>query len=284
MRLSSFAILSVAAVLGCGGRTAAPDAATPAPASRAPAAAAEPTSIRYAANAGRYRFEQQQHASQEVMGQVQETDATTNILVSTNVSAGDAGNLNASVTVDSVTVQSAVPGAAGALEALRGKTFRLVVTPMGKTVTFTPPDTSMVMALTGDMFRDFLPTLPTGSLAAGTTWVDTVSTPAGTGQMRIATQSVRTHRVVGWETREGQRALHVTTTGNYTMTGEGEQGGAPLQLTGTGTATSDRFISADGVYLGMTVNDSTNVRVNVVSMGLEVPVRQVRRTTVTRLP
>jgi hypothetical protein len=176
-----------------------------------------------------------------------------------------------------------VPGGAAALESLRGKTFRMVVTPMGKTVTFTPPDTTTMMALTGDMFRDFLPTLP-ASLAAGTTWVDTVNTPAGTGPMRIATQSIRTHRVIGWETRDGKRALHVTTTGSYTLTGEGEQGGAPLQLNGTGTATSDRFISADGIYLGMTVNDSTNVKVNVVSMGLEVPVRQVRRTTVTRLP
>ena len=39
-----------------------------------------------------------------------------------------------------------------------------------------------------------------------------------------------------------------------------------------------------GVYLGATQTDSTNITVNVLSVGITVPVRQTQRTTVTRLP
>lgn len=281
---SPMLILTAALLAGCGSRGAAPST-TPEPATRAPAAAADPASLRYAPASGRYRYEQRQHATQEVMGQVQESEATTTLIVSAALTPGDAGNLNAAITVDSASVATQAANAATtAMDALRGKTYRAVISPLGKTISFTPPDTMIGTVLSGEMFRDFLPTLP-ASVAPGTAWTDTVVAPPINAQgMRVASTSIRNHRVVGWEMKDGARALHIATVGSYTLTGEGEQGGSPLQLAGTGTATSDRYISAAGVYLGTTVSDSANVKVTVVSMGLEVPVRQTRRTTVTRLP
>jgi hypothetical protein len=275
--------LTAALLAGCGGHAAAPASTTPEPAARAAQPAGDPAMLRYAPANGRYRYEQTQHTSQEMMGQTQEVNVSSTLVVSTTVSAGDAGSLNTAITVDSATMSnSAVPG--NPMEGLRGKTFRGVISPNGRSTSFTAPDTLMTTALSGEIFRDFLPTLP-ASTAPGTTWTDTVIAPPVNAQgLRVTSTSIRNHRVVGWETKDGVRALHIATNGTYTLAGQGEQNGATLQLAGTGTATADRYVSAAGVYLGTTVSDSTNATVTVSSMGLEIPVHQSRHTTVTRLP
>ena len=281
----SFALLTtLLAAAACGGQAAAPAASTaPAP-SRPPAAgAADPATVRYGANTGRYRVEQNMHVTQDVMGQITEVDATTMMLISAAFTAAEAGNLAADFTVDSVTVTSSMPGAAEAAAGSRGKTWRSVFSPLGRSVSFTPPDTGATASQTGELFREFLPTLP-ASTAPGTTWVDTVhATPSQPG-MTIRSQSVRQHQVVGWEMHDGVRALKVATNGVYTISGEGESQGQQLLMTGGGTNVSERFISAAGVFLGSAVRDSTSLNVSVVSAGIEVPVRQIRRSTTTRLP
>ena len=282
MRRFLASLTTLLAASGCGGHTATPSTAT-APASPAARPAADPTTVRYSANTGRYRFEQSLHVTQSVMGNVTEVDAATTMLISAAVAAADAGNLGASFTVDSVTLTGTVPGAADAVAGSRGKTWRSVITTQGRSVSFTPPDTNPATSQTGEMFREFLPAIP-ASVAPGTTWVDTVRQTPGQPGMAIRSQSIRQNTVVGWEMHDGVRALKVATTGALTISGEGESQGQQLQMSGTGTSVAERFISAAGVFLGSTVRDSTNLNISVVSAGLDVPVVQVRRSTTTRLP
>lgn len=101
----------------------------------------------------------------------------------------------------------------------------------------------------------------------------------------MATRSIRNNRVVGWETRDGVRALHLAVNGTFSITGSGTvQGGTAVEMSGNGTATSDRWVSAAGVLLTSTGVDSTNLTVNVPSVGMSIPIRQTQRTTITRLP
>ena len=120
--------------------------------------------------------------------------------------------------------------------------------------------------------------------AADTTWTDTVTTTQPIEMFTLTTRAVREHRVAGWEQRDGVRALHITTTSNYTVTGSGDAQGQPLELDGSGRSTSDRFISAAGVYLGAAESDSSNMNVNVVAMGMSIPVLRTQRATIARLP
>jgi len=246
--------------------------------------AGDPASLHYGANStGRYRFEQTLHVTQDVMGNVTEVDGTTLMLITAAVATADAGNLSGSFTVDSVAGTSSIPGGAEAIAGSRGKTWRTVFTPLGRSVAFTPPDTDAVTSQTGELFREFLLTLP-ASLTPGTAWVDTIrQTPSQPG-LTIRSQSIRQHQVVGWELHDGVRALKIATIGAITISGEGEAQGNQIQMSGTGTSVAERFLSAVGVFLGSTVRDSTALNINVVSAGLEVPVRQVRRSTTTRLP
>lgn len=280
MRRSMIVLAACITAVACGGHTAAPGSAA-----NAPAPPGDPTSVRYTAGIGRYRIEQSQHISQEMMGQVRDVDGSTTMLVSASLTGGAAGELAAMFTVDSVESASSLPGAAAILARMRGKVYRAVYSPLGHATSYTPPDSGDAAAGEGNVFREFLPGLPSGALAVGTTWTDTSTmNQRGTTGLNIRSLSIRQHRIVGWELHDGVRALRISTTGNYTISGGGEQQGQQMTVAGGGIASADQFVSAAGIYLGAAATDSSNMTVNIVSMGMEVPVRQTRRTSVTRLP
>jgi hypothetical protein len=279
-----FAIAAALSVTACAGqRPVAP--ATPAPArpaqATAQAPAAAPATLRYAAGASRYRLEQSTHVTQEVMGQVNEADLTARQVLSTTT-ADAAGSLALTVTVDSIEVTGPA-GADAGLSAARGQTFRLVLSPSGLVVSLVAPDsTNPLMQQFGAGLREFFPRLPATPIASGQTWADTV-TSSRSGDASVTTRSVRQHRVVGWEDRDGVRALHVETTSAYTVSGSTEAQGQTVELSGGGQSVRDAFVSAAGIFLGSVERDSALVNANVTAMGLNVPIRQSRRATVTRL-
>jgi hypothetical protein len=241
----------------------------------------DPTSLRYAAGAARYRIEQNSHVVQDLMGQSMTVDIGTRQLVSA-VATEAAGNLAVALTVDSMEVTGAPPGADAPLVAARGRTFRLVMATSGLVVSVTNPDSSnALLRQVSDGLRDFFPHLP-GMPAAGQTWTDTVSTTSA-GEVSVTVRAIREHRVIGWEDRDGVRALHVASTSNYDVSGSGEAQGTAVEMSGSGHSTRDSFVSASGFYLGSIESDSASMTATVTAMGMTVPIRQSRRTTVSRL-
>lgn len=282
------ALLTLTIVAACSSRAADPAPATaPVPAAAPVAAPAVPASLRYAAGAGRYRMESAVQVTQEVMGTSQSTALTTTMLISTTL-AEDAGNLLLSATVDSIAMTGNAPGIdAAALANSRGRTVRARFTPMGRLIPMAASADSadpVTIQMTRSV-RELLGALPP-STATGTTWTDTLSDanamPGGGGSM--TTRSIRQHRVIGWEPRDTRQALHITTSGAFTIAGAGEVQGTAVQLEGSGNATVERYVSTDGVFLGLTSSDSTNLNVMVTSMGMTIPVRQVQRVTISRIP
>jgi hypothetical protein len=283
----SLLLVTAACARGSGPEPTAPAGAAAAPA-RPTAAAADATSLRYTASSGRYRLETQQHTEQEMMGNSTVIDATITQLVTVTL-APQADGLAMTVVVDSARLTTTAPGgeaaAAAAATAMTGKRFTGAVTPAGRITALTSPDSAneqVAQMMNG--VRQFLPELPAGTFAAGREWTDTVSTTTALGPLNMTTRAIRTHRVAGWETRDGARALHLTTQSAYTISGAGEAQGTPLEMAGAGRMTSDRYVSAAGVFLSATESDSAEINVNVVSMGMSIPVRRSQRATITRLP
>jgi hypothetical protein len=241
-----------------------------------------PSSLRYAAGSARYRIEQSSHVVQDLMGQSMTVDIGTRQLVSA-VTIEAAGNLAVSLTVDSMEVTGAPPGADAPLVAMRGQTFRIVMAPSGLVVSVAAQDSANVLLLqASNGLRDFFPQLP-GVPAAGQTWTDTVST-TNASEVSVTVRSIREHRVIGWEDRDGVRALHVASTSTYNVSGSGETQGQALEMSGNGQSTRDAFVSAAGAYLGSVETDSSSITATLTAMGMTVPIRQSRRTTVSRLP
>lgn len=280
-----FALAAFVLFAACAGQRPAAPAPAPAPAAAAPSAptaSRDPAGLRYAPWSSRYRIEQSTHIAQEVMGQLNEADLSARQLVST-VATAAAGDLAVAVTIDSIDV-SGPPGADAALVAARGQTFRLVMTPFGEVTSSAAGDTTnaaLQQVATG--LRDFMPRLPSVPIAAGLTWTDTL-TVSRSGEAAIATRSVRQHRVVGWEDRDGARALHITMTSTYTVTGSTEAQGQAVELSGGGQSFRDAYVSAAGFLLGSVDRDSALITANVTALGMTVPIRQTRRSTVTRVP
>jgi hypothetical protein len=275
--------LTLAALLvtaACAGRAPAPDALrTAAPA--APAAPRDAATLAYAVGNARYRLEQTTHVVQEVMGQENTTDLSSRQLLSAVITQ-DAGNLDLALTIDSIDVTDPT-GATAGLTAARGRTFGLVFAPSGLVISTSSPDTTNpTFQRISSGLRDLLPPLPPSPIAAGQTWSDTVTRSAG--DAGVSTRLVRQHRVLGWEDRDGSRALHLTTTATYTVTGTTEAQGQQIDLSGSGASTRDSFVSAAGLFLGSTESDSALVNASVTSLGIVIPVRQARHSTITRVP
>lgn len=250
-------------------------AAAAAPVSR------DPSSLRYVVGSARYRIEQSSHVVQDVMGQSMVVDISSRQLISAVVTEA-AGNLAVAVTVDSLEV-TGPPGADASLAAMRGQTFRLVMAPSGSVVSVTAQDSSNVLLRqASNGLRDFFPRLP-GVLTAGQTWTDTVLT-TNAGEVSVTMRAVRQHNVVDWEDRDGVRALHITSTSAYSVSGSAETQGQAVEVSGNGRSTRDAFVSAAGVYLGSIESDSASITATVTAMGMTVPIQQSRRTTVSRLP
>ncbi len=278
-------LVAALALAGCAGRTPTPTAG-PAPAAGAPRPAAR-TPLHYAPSTGRYRFESQAHVEQEVMGQTTSLDVSTGALVSVAV-AEATGNLGVAITIDSlrVSMPSGVPGPDSAdLASARGKTVRLVTSPLGATISFTPPDSvGLALQQVAAGLRDFLPLLPSGTPDSGVSWTDTSSTSLPTAGLTVTVRTTRQHRVIGWEDRRGTRALHLATTAAYTVSGSGESQGQQMELSGGGQRTGETYVSAAGVYLEGAFADSSLINAHVASAGIVVPVRSRSRSTYMRLP
>jgi hypothetical protein len=281
-------IAVVVAVAACAGRATPPAGPAPTRATAAPAAApapASPTTLHYSAGTGHYRFDSQSHVEQEAMGQTTALDLTTAALLTVAI-ADTATNLGVAVTIDSlgITAPMGAPSPA-ALAAAKGQTVRLVVSPQGRLISLAPPEgASAAVQQVAQGFREFLPMLPPSSSATGTTWSDTSSVTTPSQGIAVTVHMARQHTVVGWEDHAGTRALHLTTTTTYTLTGSGEAQGQTVELAGGGQRTGDAFVTAAGIYVGSTVNDSSLVNANVVSAGMVVPVRSKTHITFLRLP
>jgi hypothetical protein len=274
------ALTAVVLTIGCAGQRPATPAATPAP---TPAPPRDPSSLRYATGSARYRVEQESHIVQDVMGQVNSADLSSHQLLST-VASDSGGNLALAVTVDSLDVAAPPQADLSALSAARGQTFRLLLQPSGLVLSVSTPDTSnAVLRQFTSGLRDFFPRIPNAPIAAGQTWTDTVTT-TNTGDVSVTTVAVRQHRVVGWEDRDGVRALHLASTSTYSVSGSGETQGQPVEMSGSGQSLRDSFVSAAGVFLASIESDSALINANVTSVGITVPIRQTRRSTVTRVP
>jgi len=276
--------LALAAILvtaACAGRTPAPAAPRLAAVPAAPEAPREVATLAYVAGNARYRLVQTTQVVQEIMGQVSTTDLSSRQVLSAVITEG-AGSLALALTIDSIDMTDPT-GAAAAVLAARGQTFHLVFAPSGLVLSTTAPDSSNpAFRQISSGLRDLLPRLPASPVTAGQTWSDTVTRSAG--EAAVSTRLVRQHRVVGWEDRDGTRALHLTTTSAYTVTGTTEAQGQQIELNGNGVSTRDAFVSAAGLFLGSVESDSALVNANVTSVGLVVPVRQTRRSTIARIP
>lgn len=276
--------------------TACATGARPAPSAGAPGPPPPPATrgpggevVRLAPSALRYVVHHRIHVEQQFQGQTQTIDRGVRMFVAATI-AGPADTLGYPVTF---TIDSIVPDSGSSallpptvsLSAARGLTYAGHVSPVGDFREGPSPDSARAQAFAEliGAFRSFYPRLPPGGVTLGAEWADTVTTTDHAG-VEVTMKSVNHGRAPAWEARNDTRCLRLETSATYTVAGAGEQGGQPLEVTGSGTRSAVQFLAVDGRYFGGEVHDSSTVMVHLPMQGVTVPVRQVSHSVVTVLP
>lgn len=289
--LSTTATLVV--VSACGPRTTTP---TPAPATPVVAPPPSPVSapprggtdvIRLGPSALRYVVHQQFHIEQQFQGQTQTIDRGIRLFISATI-FGPADSVGYPVTfaVDSIVPDSGsiVPPTLN-LASARGLRYMGHLTTAGEFRQTGTSDATLAQTFTQLVggFRNFYPRIPAGGLTLGADWTDTSST-SDRAAIDVTVKAIAHSRATTWEQRGGAKCLRLEISSAYSVAGAGEQGGQPLDVSGTGTRSGVQFVAVDGRYMGGEAHDSSSITVGLPMQGMTVPVRQITHSTVAVLP
>lgn len=242
----------------------------------APAAEAQ---FAYQPGTHRYRLEQVTEATQEMAGQSMSSTMTTTQVIGVQLEPGASDSLAVTFTVDSVGIQAEIPQAQAAAQAeadkLIGAKVTGMVSPRGAIGSLARVGGDSASA--GDLsagFRNFFPRLPQGELTAGMTWTDTTTSRFDANGIDGTATSVVTYTVAGDTAVSGRQAWRIAQKGTVTMNGTGNSQGQDLALSGSGTIEGANVVGKDGIYLGGESHLDQSMTVQVVALGLEVPVTQ----------
>jgi hypothetical protein len=291
LRLLS-AAATICTVTACSARTgAAPAPGATAPAPMPPPAVTAPVTravevVRLGPSALRYLVHQQIHVEQQFQGQTQTIDRGFRLFVAATIAGpADSAGYPVTFTLDSIVPDSGsvVPPSVN-LAAARRLMYIGRLTPAGEFRQTATSDSALAQTFAQIVggFRNFYPRLPPGGVTLGAEWTDTLTTSDRAG-IDVTIKSIAHSRAATWEQRNGTRCLRLEVGSAYSVVGTGEQGGQPLEVSGTGTRTGVQFLAVDGRYLGGEVHDSSAIVVGLPIQGMTVPVRQVSHATIAVL-
>jgi len=286
--------VSLAAVLilaGCAAKTQAP--VVTAAAAKAPAVKAAPAGIvlEYKMPEGRvlsYQNTGEAVEATDMMGQSVETHTTSSEAFTLRAKGHKEGNLLVGVTIDDMSMTLTGPQGDNSpnMTSLAGKTFDMVLSPLGQEV-----DVSGAEALTYEMatgtrnlattFKLFFPDLPGKPLKVGDAWPSSADVSEKTGgvDMRLNFQIV--NHFEGLETVDGVECARIRSEITATITGSGNQQGMDMAFSGTGQGTDLWYFAVkDGVYVKSTSEVKMDISITVSAMGMTIPVTTTRKGTV----
>jgi hypothetical protein len=234
----------------------------------------------YAPGTHRYRVTREAKSTQEMMGQTQSGTISTFEEFTLDLRPGGRDTMRFSITIDTASRQSDLPGA-GDPPPAKGRKVSGQISPRGVVQHLDKDTTSGADISAG--YRTFLPHLPAAALTAGMTWTDTVRTPFNQGGIEGTTVTIIASRVLGDTTIGTEKAWRVERTGALSMSGTGNQNGADLILTGAGTAKGQSYLGTTGVYFGATSTQSLNISIQVPAASMTIPIDQTTVTKVERV-
>jgi hypothetical protein len=281
-------LAAVLVLAGCAAKTQAPVvAAKPAPAAKAPAGIV----LEYKMPEGRvlsYENTGEAVEATDMMGQSVEVHTTSKEAFTLRAKGPKEGDLLLGVTVDdmSMTVTGPQGDNSPDMTALAGKTFDMVLSPLGQEV-----DVSGAEALTYEMatgtrnlattFKLFFPDLPGKPLKVGDTWPSSAEANEKTGVIDLRLNIQNVNHFEGLETVDGVECARIRSDVTATMTGTGNQQGMDIVFSGTGQGTDLWYFAVkDGIYVKSTGELKMDMSITVSAMGMTLPVTTTRKGTV----
>lgn len=238
----------------------------------------------YAPGTGQYRITSSMKGAQEVMGQRQDIEQSSNQLVTVLVERAAGDTLTVTSTLDSIAIVGPMGMTPPGLDKLSGTKVVARISPAGYVYSATGPSSDSVpsAAQITDELGYFLPRI-SGSLAAGATWTDTVSRSVRQGGLDVQRKVVATYTVMGDTTVNGQRASRIDRKASTEFTGSGEQQGQPMTLEGKSSGTGSLAVTPTGVLLGYVNEEQASITVVLAANNMEIGITQNATTRVEKV-
>jgi hypothetical protein len=238
----------------------------------------------YTPLSARYRVTGSTHTSQVLMGQSQESDATSDQVTSIAL-AKSGGQLSLKMTLDSAVATASAPLPAPDMSGAIGLTLTAAMDLDGHVANHTvtdktgkPSDSPLASSM-----RSFFPRLKVGA-TKGMTWTDTTTTHRNQNGADVATTVILTYTLAGDTATAKGKAWKILSTSTGTINGTGSQQGADFTIKGTMTGEGSVVVGANGVLELLEQNSSVNMVADVPMAGMQIPIVQKQSTKIVRLP
>ena len=253
------ALLAVALITGCAGKKPKPEVAF----------------WEYGMPEGKtleYQKSEEVKQTMEVMGQPMEMGFYKNMGFSIAPKGREKNIYQIEVTVNSMDAGASTPQGdfTADTEPTIGKSFHMSLSYLGKEVAVSGADEIMYglgpqgERSIGPDFAAFFPDLPGRPIKIGDTWTSQDTIPASEGGAELLVISENLNTLEGFETINGMKCVKVTAVVTGSLTGEGEQMGAPLTFSGTMEGTETwYFAHEDGIFVKSSARIATTASVEV---------------------
>jgi hypothetical protein len=258
---------------------------------KAPAPAATVV-LEYKMPAGRaltYQTKSEDTQVMEVQGNSMDTQTTNTGTVTFKAKGLKDKNFLLGVTIDEIAatmVSSAQGDMSPDMSAVKGKSFDMVLSPLGSEV-----DVSGAEAITYDFstetrnlssgFKMFFPNMPEKPVKVGDTWPSSAGNEEKTGSMSIRMDYQYVNTLEGFETVDGMECARISSQVTGTITGTGNQMGADLTFSGTSQGKDVWYFAVkEGIFVKGTYESTTDMSVDVSAGGMIIPVTQTTKAEV----
>ena len=247
------------------------------------AARAQDVKLAYGPQNAKFVLSSKTKVAQEMMGQKQEGESTTEQRYTLAATSKGAGQLDVTLALDSMTSTSSM-GPAPDLTKTVGTKFVGIIGTNGKTISgdVSVPTGGDLKAPQAVAMKTFLPMLP-ASAKVGGTWSDTVtSVVAQANGAELKNTVVYNYTLAGDTAVDGAKAWKIAVATITTIAGKGNMQGQDFSIEGTSKGAGITLISKDGQYLAREGTEETTLTVTVDAMGLVIPITQSSVIKMTR--
>lgn len=238
-----------------------------------------------------YRYTNDFTQNMDIMGQSITITADEMHLFTMTSTGMKPGNLMLAVAMDSMSMNLSSPQGdmAPDLSTIPGKSFEMVVSPLGRELEIIGAD-AIEYEVPGQgkrsiesTFSALFPDLPAGPVTVGGSWttIDSIPDKSESGEMLLVFNN--THTLSGYETMHGMECAVITTTVAGTLYGTGSQGGMELiseaDIKGTDTW---YFAYEKGIFVGSISNGTAEGTIkDAGGQGLNIPMTREYKMALT---
>jgi hypothetical protein len=200
----------------------------------------------------------------DFQGQSMEVNVASAFGCTVKSSGKDGSNLKLAITIDTLTqsIDSPQGSAGGAISAVQGKSFNVIIAPQGKEIDMSECE-KVTFSMDGSAetnisqyFSDFFPDMPAGMVKPGDTWStsDSVNTKTPSSSSKVLINSI--NKFDGIEILDGVECAKISSVFNGTQLMKSQTQGMDIVSKGPVTGSATLFFAIKEGYFVKQVSNS----------------------------